>query len=66
MKLTYKNRQVKLEVDHSKAACDAFFSLGYYTDTGEDLSMSELDELTETHQEELAEYCLEVDGYWKE
>lgn len=66
MKLTYKDRQVRLEVDHSSAACDAFFSAGYYTDNGDDLTDSELDELTETRQDKLSEYCLEQDGFWRE
>lgn len=66
MKLIYKDRQVRLEVDHSSAACDAFFSAGYYTDTGDDLTNEELDELTQQRSDALVEYCLKHDGYWRE
>lgn len=67
MKLTFNNRQVRVEVDASGAACDAYFSAGYYLDgENEDLTMSELDQLTEECQDELSEYCLELHGYWKE
>ncbi len=66
MELNYKGRSVYVEVDHSSAACDAYFAYGYYNDTGEMLDEYELDALTDSNRDSLAEYCLELDGYWKE
>jgi hypothetical protein len=66
MELKYKGRDVYVEVDHSRAACDAYFAYGYYEDTGEILTDYELDALTDANPDALCEYCLEVDGYYKE
>jgi hypothetical protein len=67
MTLTFKGRPVSAEVDHSGAACDAYIAQAQYEDgLFEDLTDDELDALNEYAGTEIAEYCLEADGYWKE
>lgn len=67
MTLTYKNRKIYVEVDFSGAACDSFYAHGNYEDGAmEDLTDQELDDINENYQQELAEYCLERAGYWRE
>lgn len=66
MTLTLNDKLVEVEVDASGAACDAYFASGYYVDTGKELSDNELHQLTDECRDELAEYCLEKHGYWRE
>lgn len=66
MTLKFNGKEVDVEIDYSGAACDAFITSGYYTDTLEELTEDELDQLTEQATERIAEYCLEHTCYWRE
>lgn len=67
MDIMYKGKSVYVEVEYTGAACDAFFSAGYYyNETGAMLTDEELEILTESHADEICEYCLAIDGFYKE
>ena len=67
MILKYLNRTIEVEVDHSGAACDAFFCSGNFLDGKmESLTDEQLDEVTFYNADHLTEYCLEIDGFYKE
>jgi hypothetical protein len=68
MKTTYKNRPVELEIELGRhSACDSFISSGNYTDGAqEDLSDTELEELTDLLSDEICESDMEFYGYFRD
>lgn len=68
MKTTYKNRPVEVEIEFGRySACDSFISAGRYLDGDlEDLTDSELDELTNLLADEIYEADMEEYGYFRD
>lgn len=67
IKTFFKERPVEVEIDHTGAACDAYVGSGCYLDGAmEDLDSDACDALTELLCDEIATYCMERDGYYRE
>lgn len=66
MKLTFKGRKVDVDVCIEYHHCDSYFSSGYYLDTLEELTEDELISLQNLAEQELAEYCMERCGGWRD
>lgn len=68
MKTTYKNRPVQFEIELGNwSACDSFICAAMYLDGNlEELTDTELNELTDLLADEICEYDMEWYGYHRD